>query len=153
MKTKLLWLATIIVVGAVCVRPPYGLAQDPPPACPEQVFLDIPADVDREQIVTDPGSGQKLYLGKYTAIVGVPVTIVGRACDPDDDDVRAMVYPSGPELVLDPNGVYEFSTFYPQAGTHYIHVSAVDPYGAERRGTWVVVVRANRPPSLCAGRP
>ena len=119
--------------------------------CPEQSYFPIPTTMDPNQIVTDPVTGDKLLVSVGQGIVGIPYTIQGRTCDPDEGDkVRAYLLPDGPELVLDPNGCFTIPVNLVRGGWTYVSVGATDGI-AERCGTYAVYARVNRPPSLCGG--
>jgi len=141
---------TVVLLSLLVVVPlVLGQAQN----CKEQKFIPIPVQLDVTKIVTDSISNQKLLLGVRQAIVGMPYVLSGCVCDPDPNDVlRAYILPNGPELPLDPNGVYSHTIVPTQEGWHYVHIGATDGY-VERQGTWAVYARINRPPVLCGGQP
>lgn len=141
MKTVSYMFAGLIVAGVLFGSQP----------CPEQAFLPTLNTMDPNRIELDPVSGERLLVKTYTAVVGEPCLIVGRACDPDVNDVlHVWRLPDGPEIPLGPNGGFEIAFTPTSEGWTYLGVGVTDGI-AIRKGTYAVYSRINHPPSLCGG--
>lgn len=128
--------------------------------CPDQVFRDIaesPALLDPNRIAVDPASDQRLFLGWRYGIVGKAWIWDANACDPDGDAL--VLTASKGNMIRSTGDAYRVTGIATAVGILYVDVTATDQPGEgrtalTRKGTFaIVILPANRPPSLCSGQP
>jgi hypothetical protein len=146
----------VLLFGGMAVVAPLLFGQVT--ECPDQEFKSwtgLSFQVDPNRIAVDPYSGQRLFLGWRYGIVGTAWIWDANACDPDGDSL--MLTASKGNLLRSTGDAYRVTGAATAVGTIYVDVTATDQPGEgrtalTRKGTFVIVVLpANRPPSLCGG--
>lgn len=153
----------LITIAAWCVTP-LLLGQA---VCPEQVFIDpntCPAELSPGDLVTDPASGQVLYLGSITQEIGKPWTWDGYSCTEEaNHEIRFSASAGELWQSSDPNtgiGLYTLTGIVQSVGPTTITITAhvvphADEVSTTRAGGLVIIgtPRVLPAPPLCAGRP
>lgn len=126
--------------------------------CPVQQFLPM-EELDPNQVIVDPETGQRCVFCKLYGYTGQPITIEGRLCDEDNYDpnypkqeLRVWREGTGENVPLDAEGYYAVTVAYTEEGWHYEHIGGTDGI-AVRLGTVAIYTKRNHPPvQVCGGR-